>query len=348
MMYFNTLSLEARQRLINVQQRHAGLREVERLLQARYAGTMFWRTVGGHEYLYRRVKNIEKSLGPKGPETEQAYEAFQSGRERAGDRHLGHRTTLEDMARCNRVVGLARVPRHVARILRRLDQAGVLGDQVCVVGTNALFAYEAISGVQFGSELLATEDFDIALGARKSLALAARMVPEGLLGLLRRVDPSFELVGNTYSAQNRAGLMVDLITPAPRNRLKAVPLGKRRLGGASKDLQAIEVPRLDMIVDAPRVSTTAIGEDGLPVWIAAADPRWWAAHKFWLAGLQGRNAVKRDRDREPGVAVCQMLATNWTEIDLSDDALASIPTTLRRHLAAQIDAARSKETTPEW
>jgi hypothetical protein len=345
---FNPISLEARQRLINVQQRNMGLRDIVRTLRARYAGTMFWRNIGGREYLYRRVKSVEKSLGPRGPETEQAYKAFQEGRAAAEQRRLGHRSALEEMASGNRVVGLARVPRQVARILRRLDQAGVLGDQICVVGTNALFAYEAISGVQFGSDLLATEDLDIALDGRKSLALAARMVPEGLLGLLKRVDPSFEPLKNTFSAQNASGLMVDLITPAPRDRLKSLPLGMRRLGGASEDIQAIEIPKLEMIVSAPRVSTTAIGEDGLPVWVAAADPRWWAAHKFMLAELEDRSALKRSRDREQAVAVCQMLATCWTEVDLRDEAIFSIPAALRRKLATEIEVARSQEQVPEW
>lgn len=54
------------------------------------------------------------------------------------------RQVLQGMARVNRAMALGRVPSLVGRILRRLDEAGVLGEQVCVVGTNALFAYEAI------------------------------------------------------------------------------------------------------------------------------------------------------------------------------------------------------------
>ena len=192
------------------------------------------------------------------------------------------------------------------------------------------------------------EDLDIALDARKSLTLAARMVPEGLLGLLKRADRTFERLGNAFSAQNSAGLLVDLITASPRNRHHQTSPHKRRLGDVPGDLEAVEIPRLEMIVDAPRVTTTAIDERGLPVSIAAADPRWWASHKFWLAELEDRSPLKQVRDEEQAIAVCQMLATNWTDVDLSDTALASIPKHYRKRVTDEIEAARSQGANVEW
>ena len=47
-----------------------------------------------------------------------------------------------------------------------------------------------------------------------------------------------------------------------------------------------------MIVDAPRLTAIAVTEDGLPVWIAAADPRRWAAHKLWLSSESTRDPIK--------------------------------------------------------
>jgi hypothetical protein len=354
-MYFNELDNETRQRLIDVKQRGEALRAVRAELKRRFAGSMEWRQRAGRDYLYRRTGKVEKALGPRSAGTETIHAAFRQGKAAAEEREAGLRRTLESMARVNRAMGLGRVPRIVGRILRRLDEAGVLGEQVCVVGTNALFAYEAHAGLRFDSGLLATSDVDIALDARRNLGLAAKSMPDGLLGLLRKVDQTFAArTDGSFTAVNASGMMVDLITPEPRNRMAVAPRGRRRLGGLAdnvvvEDVEAVEVPRLEMIVDAPRFTVTAVAEDGLPVWIAAADPRWWAAHKLWLATEPTREPLKRQRDRDQGKAVAAMLAGFWGTTDVSDAALASIPAIARQALRDAIEnEAENEQQRPEW
>jgi len=354
-MFFNQLENEARQRLIDVQQRGDALRAARVELSRRFAGSMEWKSRSGKDYLYRRNGRVEKALGPRSAETEAIHATFTNGKAAVEERVVGLRRALEGMARVNRAMGLGRVPRLVGRILRRLDEAGVLGERVCVVGTNALFAYEARAGLRFDGGLLATGDVDIALDARRNLDLAAKTMPDGLLGLLRKVDHSFAAAGaGSFTAVNASGMMVDLITPESRDRLSAIPRNKRRLGGSAsttmiEDVEAVEVPRLEMIVDAPRFSVTAVAEDGLPVWIAAADPRWWAAHKLWLASEPTRDPLKRQRDRDQGMAVGAMLASFWEDPDVSDTALASIPTFARQGLRDAMKSGAADEARMlEW
>jgi hypothetical protein len=207
-MFFNGLDNESRQRLIDVQQRAEALRSVQLDLRHRFAGHMTWRRRGVRDYLYRRRGSVEKSLGPRSPETEAAWNAFTAGKSLADHRAAGLRRTLEGMARVNRAMGLGRVPSVVGRILRRLDEAGVLGEQACIVGTNALFAYEAKAGIRFRSDLLATGDVDVALDARRNLTLAGRLMPDGLLGLLRGVDRSFAPIrSGHFSAASADGVL---------------------------------------------------------------------------------------------------------------------------------------------
>jgi len=346
---------DATQRLIDVQQRAEALRAIEGDLRRRFAGSMSWKPRDGRDYLYKRNGPVEKSLGAKSPETEEMHRAFTMGKAAAEQRRQGLRRTLQGMARVNKAMGLGRVPSLVGRILRRLDEASVLGEQVCVVGTNALFAYEAKAGVRFQTDLLATGDIDIALDARRNLELAGRAMPNGLLGLLRKIDPSFapQAAGH-FTAVNADGLMVDLITPEPKQRMQASQARMRRLGAplrdlaAVEDLEAVEVPRLEMIVDAPRFSAIAVADDGLPVWISAADPRWWAAHKLWLGDEPKREAIKRQRDRSQGQAVAQMLAGPLGELDLSDATPASIPAKLREGLRREVDAATNEAKPAQW
>jgi hypothetical protein len=344
-MFFKELNSESRQRLIDVQQRGEALRVVEIELRRRFLGSMAWKARAGRDYLYRRHGRVEKALGARSSETEAIYEAFTSGKSAAEERERGLRRALESMAAVNRAMGLGRVPKDVARILRRLDQASVLGEQLCVVGTNALFAYEAEAGLRFESGLLATNDLDIALDARRNLRLAARNVPDGLLALLRRADATFAPVASdSFRAVNASGVMVDLITPEPRNPMTARPKHRLRLGATATsmpvpDIQAVEVPRLEMIVDAPRVGKIAVADDGLPVWISAADPRWWAAHKLWLATQANREPVNRHRDHDQGMAVAAMLANHWANADLSDAVLNAIPAELRTALRDAVATA---------
>lgn len=353
-MFFKELDNEARRRLIDVQQRNETLRAAQGDQRRRFAGSMTWKDRGGRDYLYRRHRRVEKSLGPRSAETEAIYTAYSQGKALVGQRAEGLRKTLEGMARVNRATGIGRVPRLVARILRRLDDAGVLGEQVCVVGTNALFAYEAHAGIHFESGLLATDDIDFALDARRNLSLAAKAMPDGLIGLLRKIDPTFAPLADGHCrAVNASGLMVDLITPEPRNRLAVAPTRPRRLGGRTgvaivEDVEAVEVPRLEMIVDAPRFTATAVAEDGLPVWMAAADPRWWAAHKLWLAAEATREPLKRQRDRDQANAVATMLARAWESVDLSDGTLASIPHKSRQDLRDAVAGGVEKDDKPEW
>ena len=349
--FFNTLTNEARQRLIDIQQRTEALRAVRVDLRHRFLGSMAWKPRNGRDYLYRKTGRIEKALGPRAVETERTYATFSQGKAAALEREAGLRQTLEGMARINRAMGLGRVPRAVARILRRLDDAAILGSQVCVVGTNALFAYEAAAGIRFGSDLLATADIDVALDARRNLHLTAQSLPTGLLGLLRQTDATFAAVTEgSFRAVNASGLMVDLIVAEPRRPMTVALRRKRRLGDIAvrDDVVAVEVPRLEMIVDAPRFAATAVAEDGLPVWISAAAPVWWAAHKLWLGSEPTRDPLKRQRDTDQGMAVATMLARAWGPTDFSDRALASIPIPLREALHSAIAAAEKDSEPPAW
>ncbi len=335
-MYFSQLENEARQRLIDVKQRGEALRAVRTDLERRFAGSMACKPRDGRDYLDRHTGRVEKALGPRSAATEATSAAFVAGKAAALQRAEGLKRTLEDMARVNHAMGLGRV----------------LGEQVCVVGTNALFAYEAHAGIRLATDLLATVYIDIALDPRRSLLLAAKSMPDGLLGLLRKVDASFApQAEGSFRAVNAGGLMVDLIKPEPRDRMTVAPRRQRRLGDAGaasvEAMHAVDIPR-QMIADAPRFAATAVAEDGLPVWIAAADPHWWAAHKLWLASEPTRDPLKRQRDGDQGRAVATMLAQAWEPAALSDQALASIPVALRHVLRDAVASGAEDDSNPEW
>jgi hypothetical protein len=183
-----------------------------------------------------------------------------------------------------------------------LDEAGV-GDSFMLLGTQALYAYEAAAGVQFIAELLASGDVDLLYDTRKKMTVVSeKMHGDGLLGLLKKADRSFECIRKRgFRAANAGQFMVDLII-APRGMHAAEPVTF-----ADNDLVASEVPGLQWLLNVPKLETVAIDEDGWPVPLRTPDPRAFALHKAWLSQKPDREPVKKPRDLAQAKAVAAVV-----------------------------------------
>ena len=213
------LTNEQRRQLIDVKQAFQVWHAAHRQFTNSYKGTVRWKKSKGQEYLYRTVyrgdHEIAKSLGPRSPRTEKLKEAYANARLRLRQRLSKLQTRLKVKARVNRALRLNRVPATETRILNALDHEGLLGKQIFVVGTNALFAYELMTGVLLSSGLLATKDMDLLWDHRPRLSLVVTEVEtRGVLGILRGIDSSFRTAGQrSFRAENDEGYLVDLIRP---------------------------------------------------------------------------------------------------------------------------------------
>ncbi|WP_375456052.1 GSU2403 family nucleotidyltransferase fold protein [uncultured Methylobacterium sp.] len=290
---------------------------------------MSWKTVRGREYLYRKQRGAWKSLGPRSPETEAAHRQFHVGRDRGQDRLAGLTNRLDAMAPVNRALQLGRMPMIAARVLRALSGARLIGHVVEVVGTNALFAYERLAGVQVAGGHPATEDVDLLFDARRSLRLlTSDVAASGVLGVLKRVDGSFEIVGRSgFRAANRDGYLVDLIMPAPKDPMRIAP--RSRIGSAPTDLRAVEIAGLAWLVNAPKVDATIVDARGYPLGITVPDPRAFALHKSWLSERPDRDPIKRQRDAAQADLVARLVRTRLPHLSFTDPALAALPQALR-------------------
>ena len=123
-----------------------------------YTYGMRWKAVRNAEYLFRdRDRHGNgKSLGPRSEKTEALLAAFTAGREAAQERLRLITEKIDEQARLNKALRLNRVPRVVARVLRELDRAG-LYEEFMVIGTQALYAYEAAGGAHLQTELFSDE-----------------------------------------------------------------------------------------------------------------------------------------------------------------------------------------------
>jgi hypothetical protein len=265
-----------------------------------HAYGMRWKTVREIEYLFRERdrRGNGKVLGRRSPETEAILAAFLAGKQAATERLTAIEAQLAEQARLNKALRIARVPRIVARVLREIDRAELTGS-FTVLGTQALYAYESLAGVQYLSELLASGDVDLLFDARHKLTVVAeKMDGEGLLGLLKKADRSFECIRkNGYRAANAGQFMVDLII-APRAMQISNPVTF-----AADDLVAAEVPGLQWLLNSPKALATVVDENGNPAQMRVPDPRAFALHKAWLSQQTHREPIKKPRDLAQARAV---------------------------------------------
>jgi len=314
-----SLSNQQRLHLVNTQQIHEARMATFRHVRD-YAYGMRWKTIRGVDYLFRERdrRGNGKLMGRRSPETERILAQFQEGKAKAQERLAGLDRQLEEQARLNKALRLARVPRVVARILRELDEQNLLG-AFTVLGTQAMYAYEAAGGVQFLLELLASGDVDLLYDARRKLTLtSARLDGGGLLGLLKKADRSFELVRKRgFRAANAGQFMVDLIIP-PHSMRESEPISF-----SADDLVASEVPGLQWLINSPKLDAVAVDEDGLPVPFRAPDPRAFALHKAWLSQQPERDPVKKPRDLAQARAVAQLVREAMPHLSF-DAALTSL------------------------
>ena len=325
------LNADQRRRLVDATQAFEARRDADREFRHGYRGSMRWKTVNSKQYLYRVFGKIGQSLGPRSPELEQTKAGYTEQRAKLRRRLTSLEKRLKDMTRLNRASNLGRVPVTAARILRKLDAEGLLGKHLFVVGTNSLYAYEAGSGVLFETGLTATEDVDLLWDVRRHLSLAlidARK--EGVLGLLRQVDHSFNARPNGYRATNDEGYYVDLIRPLTKTEMLQTP---SKLGDADEDLQAAAILGLEWMIHAPKFERVAIGADGYPLWMSCIDPRVFALHKLWLSKQQGRDPVKRKRDLEQAKAVAHV-ARDYLALDFGAKDLSALPRELVKDAAS--------------
>lgn len=343
-MDFNELGGLQVKTLVDLRQTYESWSTANREMSHRFAGSMRWQERSGAEYLMRKVGRVEKSLGRRSPETERAYSSFMSGRNAAKERLIGLVNALDTQAAIARSVSIGRVPSLTARVFRALDKVQILG-HIRIVGTNALYAYEALAGVHFAAEALATGDVDLLLDARRALRI---MVPDPdqrtVLGLLRKLDHSFKrLEHKPYAVANAEGFMVDLIHPQSSPPWRRQP-GEQPL--AEDDLVPSAIEGLQWLVNSPAVEALVVDDRGYPAPIVVPDPRIWMLHKAWLSARADRDAAKRRRDGKQARATLHLLRSHLLQFPLTNGFIDGLAKPLREafgRLQAQMPTAPKRE-----
>ena len=302
---------------------------------------------GDAEYLIRRPysSSTRKSFGRRSPETEAKLEAFLAGKSRVEGQIRSLRGQLEDQFAVLRARGLDRVPQLTARVIRKLDDLGWLGTFLIVLGTNALFAYEAKAAVRIESGPLATGDVDVLLDARRRLVMSGGATERRLVGALQSVDRSFRRsCGRACTIANKDGYVVALIKSQGLGRIMREV--QARLSDDLDEPAATTTDSSRWLLNAPKFEAMAFDERGLPLRIVTLDPRVFALQKQRIVENDPtRDPAERVRDEQQANLVARIV-TRHLGLKFDDSVLSGLPRAFR-DLAAKLTGSGS-ETPAEW
>ena len=219
--YFELSLEQSKQKINTLQLFEAYLDNVDK--SKKFQGSLSWREIKGNQYLIRQSskngKNISNSLGVRSPKTEEIFKSFTTGRESTKEKNIYYLEHLDKMAKMNKILKITRVPIETSKILRKLNQENLLGKNLMVIGTNAIYGYESWANVHIDSDVMETEDLDILWDARTRLKLGYwSSEPKSMMDLLKETDSSFERVkNNTFRAVNKTGFFVDFLKATPKD-----------------------------------------------------------------------------------------------------------------------------------
>lgn len=327
-MLYTEMGTDQARIFIDASQLYDAFREAYRDAVA-YRGGMHWKKAKGKQYLFRSRGGYGagKSLGPRSPETEHVYQKFHQNSAAAKARFKKIKRKILEHARYCKAAKINRVPDIVTRILRELDQRKLLGDHMIILGTNALYAYEAAAGVRFDSGLIATMDVDLLWDVRTRLMLAIKEEgdPKDFIDVLRKADKTFQISQKQqFRVVNEDGYMVDLLKAMPS---RMADKERDRIGGKD-DLVAVEVMNLSWLLSSPKFEHVVIGKDGVPARMVVPDPRAFALHKFWVTQRDDREPVKKRRDALQALAVAKLVMDRLPQLKFNEDQLRMFPSSL--------------------
>jgi hypothetical protein len=277
---------------------------------AHVRGGMYWHAgppaSPDSKYLVRTTPaGAETSLGARTAETEAIYARFTQRKRESVERVSGLQAALVQQQRLNRALRVGRVEPLVVALLARLAST-LLSEHFRVVGTHALYAYEAAAGVRLDAETLATRDIDLLWDTRKRIIFSTQLarVSTSMLGVLKKVDPTFRMrKSQKYTAVNKDGFEVDIIRRAQAEDDPHLI----KLSNEDDDFWVAQARRANVLLDSPGFSAVIVASNGSMARMNTVHPATLVAFKRWMSTQREREAMKRRRDALQADAVQELL-----------------------------------------
>ena len=124
-----------------------------------------------------------------------------------------------------------------------------------------------------------------------------------IVQLLQLVDPTFERdEEQKESAINATGFAVDFLRRLEPDGGPAFPISD-----VEGDVYPVQAENAQHFLSSPNFEQVVIGIDGSMARMRTVDPQVFVDFKTWMCDLQGRDFIKRGRDRRQADAVQKLL-----------------------------------------
>lgn len=297
------------------------------------------------QYLVRTTATgSETGLGLRSAETEAIFENFQRRKKEAEERLAGLKARVDEHKRMNKALRVGRVDPLVVNILNRLA-ATKLVEHFRVVGTHAVYAYEAEAGLRVIPGAVATQDIDFLWDVRKRVHFASQLkrIDSSMLGVLQKVDPSFRIRrSQKYTAVNKNGFEVDIIRRQPVHG-DAHPV---RLSDDEDDFWAAQAVNAQVLLDSPAFSAVIVATNGEMARMNTLHPLAFARFKRWMAQLPNRDAKKKERDLLQATIVEDIVATHLPHLSQGDTGPELSPLSAQSLLEPGVSTGLPEEKAP--
>ena len=309
-----------RKQYINAKQLYEHYIEKKNDYYMNYNVSMYWREAGGKEYLTKKssAQNRVTSLGVKSDETLKIYEDFLLHKEALKKELNLLDEKLEKSRKLNKIELLTRVPSALVEIYQKINELK-LDDKLILIGTNALYAYEAYCGVFVEEEQLATEDIDLLAKDNKELSLVFKEVlPEGkLTSLLKLIDKSFEQDKKLpYRFRNKKGVLLEVISPtSSKKHLQKKSIKENDF----MDIIDLEMQGMQWLENSRVFKTMVVGENGKCAMLSTIHPLEYSVYKNWLSRQLDRNVHKKNRDYQQSKLVTELIENYMVNIEITEE-----------------------------
>ena len=261
---------------------------------------------GKREYLGRRDKSTEK-----------LKEDFKASKIKMKEKLATLKEKLAKNAKLNKIEGIARAPKELVDIFLKVNELG-LDDKLIVIGTNALYAYEAKCGLAIEQEHLATRDIDLLNRKEKGISFIFKelMLSTNAIDFLHTIDKSFQKSAEaSYRFINDNGVWVELINPVSESVKQ-----ESYKDNIFSDVIPLAMDGMQWLENSRLFKETIISENGKCANITTVHPLEFAIYKLWLSKQETRDYQKHIRDQQQSKLVTQLMQECMVNMDIEEEA----------------------------
>ncbi len=317
--HFTEYNSSQRKQYINIGQLYEYYIQKKQEYLRNYQVSMYWKKAGGKRYLTKKhsASNRVISLGVESEKTHKIYENFMQHKKRIKEDLKELEAKLDKNYKLNKIEHLTRVPAALVNIYRKINELG-LDEKMILIGTNALYAYEAYCGVFIDEEYLATEDIDLLNKKNSSVSvLFTEVVPKNkLTELLKLIDKSFVPdVQVPYRFRNKEGTILEILTPVEEQKF----FKKQKDKDSFTDILELSMEGMQWLGNSRIFKSMVVADNGKCALLSTIHPLEFSVYKKWLSTVKNRNILKKNRDHEQSKLVTQLIQEYMVNIDIAKE-----------------------------